>query len=181
VILAGDAAMAMRPRVQRLHHFAYRCRDAEETRAFYEDLLGLKLGIFLRLPHYEAPGDRPPFAHIFFEMEDGSYLAFFDLGDDEVSVYDPETPVWVNHLALEVDSLESLHAHKKRLEAAGVPVKGPKDHHFVQSIYFYDPNGIRLELTAWTQGEEFLRKERGHAHELLRAWTAEKASAKAAE
>jgi len=173
--------MSIRPGVRSLHHFAYRCRDAEETRAFYEDLLGLKLGIFLRLPHYEAPGDRPPFAHLFFEMDDGSYIAFFDLGDDGVSAYDKDTPEWVNHLALEVDSLETLETHKARLEAAGVAVKGPKDHHFVHSIYFYDPNGIRLELTTKVMGEEFERGENAVAHERLRAWTEEKAAAKAAE
>jgi len=176
--------MLSRPGVHGLHHFAYRCRDAEETRAFYEDVLGMKLGIFLRLPHYEAPGDRPPFCHLFFEMDDGSYVAFFDLGDDETSVYDPETPEWVNHLALQVDSMETLEEHKRRLEAAGVAVKGPKDHHFVKSIYFYDPNGIRLELTAWVGDEafktDFKSQEAGEAHERLRAWQAEKAASKAA-
>ena len=62
--------MATRPSVSRLHHHAWRCRDSEETRAFYEDLLGMKLAIFLRLPHYEEPGDRPPFTHLFFEMDE---------------------------------------------------------------------------------------------------------------
>ena len=171
--------MTIKPGVRSLHHFAYRCRDAEETRAFYEDVLGLKLGIFLRLPHYEAPGDRPPFAHLFFEMDDGSYIAFFDLGDDETSAYDPDTPEWVNHLALEVDSLETLQAHKARLEAAGVAVKGPKDHHFVHSIYFYDPNGIRLELTTMVKGEDFLRDEAAEAHKRLKAWTEEKVAKRA--
>jgi catechol 2,3-dioxygenase-like lactoylglutathione lyase family enzyme len=173
--------MLARSKVQGLHHFAYRCRDAEETRAFYEDVLGMKLGIFLRLPHYEEPGDRPPFCHLFFEMDDGSYIAFFDLGDDGVSAYDSQTPEWVNHLALQVDSLETLAAYKARLEAAGVAVKGPKDHHFVQSIYFYDPNGIRLELTAWVEGEDFVKAEAAEAHDRLKAWTQEKAAAKAAE
>ena len=77
--------------------------------------------------------------------------------------------------------LETLQAHKARLEAAGVAVKGPKDHHFVHSIYFYDPNGIRLELTAMVAGEDFLREEGAVAHERLKAWTEEKAAAKAAE
>lgn len=174
--------MISKPTVSRLHHFAYRCRDAEETRAFYEDLLGLKLTIFLRLPHYEEPGDYPPFSHLFFQMDDGSYIAFFDLGDDGVTAADEDTPYWVNHLALEVDSLETLEAHKAKLEAAGVPVKGPKDHHFVHSIYFIDPNGIRVELTAEVLGEDFKRQEAAEAHERLKAWTAEKEAArKAAE
>ena len=174
--------MSVRPTVSRLHHFAYRCRDAEETRAFYEDLLGLKLAIFLRLPHYEEPGDVPPFSHLFFEMDDGSYIAFFDLGDDGVSAYDENTHEWVNHLALAVENLDALEAHKARLEAAGVKVKGPKDHHFVHSIYFYDPNGIRVELTTEVLGEDFKRGEAAEAHARLKAWTEEKAKArKAAE
>ncbi len=173
--------MATRPSVSRLHHHAWRCRDSEETRAFYEDLLGMKLVIFLRLPHYEEPGDRPPFTHLFFEMDDGSYLAFFDLADDGVTEQDPETPEWVNHMALEVDSLETLQAHKQRLEDAGVAVKGPKDHHFVKSIYFYDPNGIRLELTARVHDQKFLDDEAAVAHQHLRAWQEEKAAKQAAE
>ena len=67
-----------------LHHWAYRCRDAEETRHFYEDLLGLPLTHFIRQDEYVGTsGERvEKFAHIFFEMADGSSLAFFDLGDD---------------------------------------------------------------------------------------------------
>lgn len=167
--------------VSRLHHYAFRCRDSEETRRFYEDVLGMRLAIFLRLPHYEKPGDVPPFTHLFFEMKDGSYVAFFDLGDDGVSQYCPETPDWVNHLALEVESLEALEDYRRRLEAAGVEVKGPKDHHFVNSIYFYDPNGIRLELTAWKAAPAFdrgafLKHEAEEAHARIAAWTAEKAA-----
>lgn len=170
----------MTPSVSRLHHFAYRCRDAEETRAFYEDVLGMKLALFLRLPHYEEPGDVPPFTHLFFEMDDGSYVAFFDLGDDGVSQYCPDTHEWVNHLALEVGSVEELEAFKKKLQDAGVDVKGPKDHHFVHSIYFYDPNGIRLELTARVKGEDWLKEHGATAHEALRAWTEEKRQKRAA-
>jgi catechol 2,3-dioxygenase-like lactoylglutathione lyase family enzyme len=171
--------------VSRLHHHAYRCRDSEETRRFYEDILDMKLGIFLRIPHYEAPGDVPPFTHLFFEMNDGSYIAFFDLGDDGVSQYCPDTYEWVNHLALEVDSHDTLLHYKKRLEDAGVAVKGPKNHHFVDSIYFYDPNGIRLELTAWKEDAyfskaDFLKHEAEEAPKRIAAWTAEKQSKRAA-
>lgn len=167
------------PGVKRLHHYAFRCRDSEETRAFYEDILGMKLGIFLRIPHYEKPGDVPPFTHLFFEMDDGTYVAFFDLGDDNISKYCPDTYDWVNHLALEVEDRDALMTYKKRLEDAGVAVKGPKDHHFCESIYFYDPNGIRLELSRYKKGAEFdldgfLAEEAKEAHERLAAWTAEK-------
>jgi catechol 2,3-dioxygenase-like lactoylglutathione lyase family enzyme len=173
--------MTDHPGVNSLHHHAWRCRDSEETRAFYEDVLGMKLAIFLRLPHYETAGDRPPFAHLFFQMNDGSYIAFFDLGDDGTTEQDQGTPDWVNHLALEVESLEVLEEHKRRLEAAGVEVKGPKDHHFVKSIYFYDPNGIRLELTARVHDQKFLDDEAAIARDHLNAWQEEKALRSAAE
>jgi catechol 2,3-dioxygenase-like lactoylglutathione lyase family enzyme len=160
------------PPVRRLHHYAMRCRNAEETRRFYQDLLGLKLAIALDIPYYAKPGDVAPFAHLFFEMADGSYLAFFDLGDGKATAPDPQTPNWVNHLALEMDSVEALLAAKTRLEAAGVEVLGPKDHDFCRSIYFFDPNGIRLEFTARVKGRAYLEKLAGEARGILAAWSA---------
>ena len=61
---------------------------------------------------------------------------------------DRNTPAWVQHLALKVDSMDTLLATKARLEAAGIEVVGPTDHTIFKSIYFFDPNGHRLELAA---------------------------------
>lgn len=158
------------PAVRKLHHIAYRCRNAEETRRFYEDLLGLEMSIFLDLPHYERPGDRPPFCHLFLKMGDGSYVAFFDLDDGKTTAPDPATPGWATHLALEMDSLSDLMAAKARLEAAGVEVRGPKDHDFVKSIYFFDPNGIHLEFTCRVKDAAFLDKLAGDAHSIMERW-----------
>lgn len=133
-----------------LHHFAWRCRDAEETRHFYEDILGLPLVHLIRADHVPSTGEYCPYVHIFFRMTDGSYLAFFDLGDDTAAAPSPNTPSWVNHMALRVGSLPELEAARKRLEAHGVEVIGVTDHHFIKSIYFFDPNGHRLELAANT-------------------------------
>ena len=143
----GDGVVAVRG----LHHFAYRCRDAEETRHFYEDILGLPLAHIIQEDHVPSTGAYCPYVHIFFEMADGSFIAFFDLGDDLASDPSPNTPSWVNHLALRVDSLEKVHQAKRRLEAAGIDVVGVTDHGFIISIYFFDPNGIRLELTVQMQ------------------------------
>ena len=140
--------------VRGLHHFAWRCRDCEETRAFYEDLLGLPLVHVIRADIVPSTGEHCPYVHIFFRMADGSHLAFFDLGDDTVAEPSPNTPAWVNHIALRVDSVEALRAAKARLEAAGVEVVGVTDHHVIESIYFFDPNGIRLELTVPTASAE---------------------------
>lgn len=77
----------------------------------------------------------------------------------------------MNHLALKVPDRASLLRARDRLEAAGVPVLGPTDHHFVESIYFHDPNGIRLELTWPKGGPAYLEQARRQAHEKCRQWT----------
>jgi glyoxylase I family protein len=136
--------------VRSLHHYAYRCRDADETRHFYEDILGLPLVHTVYHDHVPSTGEYHPYFHIFFQLADGSCIAFFDLLDGIGCTPDPATPIWVNHLALNVDSREKLDAMKTRLEAHGVEVLGVVDHKIFDSIYFFDPNGIRLELTFQT-------------------------------
>ncbi|MGE4337590.1 MAG: VOC family protein [Pigmentiphaga sp.] len=154
--------------VQGLHHFAYRCRDAEETRVFYEDLLGLPLVATVFHDRVPSTGESCPYCHIFFELGDGSYVAFFDLFNGESCAPDPATPAWVNHLALEAGSREFLNATKERLEQAGVEVLGIVDHKWFDSIYFFDPNGIRLELVYRTAPLREMEKKARNAHALLR-------------
>ena len=114
--------------IRKLNHLAYRCRNAEETRHFYEDILGLPLAHVIREDHVPSTGEYCPYVHLFFKMADGSYIAFFDLGDGKASAPDPETPRWVNHVALEIDSVGALLAYKRKLEGAGIEVIGPIDH-----------------------------------------------------
>ena len=150
----------------RLHHVAYRCRDAQRTVDFYTKVVGLKYAAGLMPPEntrlswpLNEPG-KPPrkvlgeeadTIHIFFELGDGSYLAFFDVASSPAEKEDPATPWWVKHIAFETENMEKLHAAKTRLEAHGVQVLGPKDHDFCQSIYFMDPDGHRLEITVRTE------------------------------
>ena len=82
----------------------------------------------------------------------------------------------MNHIALRVDSVGAVEEAKRRLEAAGVSVLGVTDHHFIKSIYFFDPNGIRLELTAYTGPDEYVAKKERSALEECVAWTREKAA-----
>jgi len=168
--------MTKPPAVHGLHHFAWRCRDAEETRAFYEDLLGLPLVHVIRLDRVPSTGEYCPYVHLFFEMADGSNIAFFDLGDGQCAEASPNTPAWVNHIALRVDSLADLEDMKARLQAAGKDVIGPVDHHFVKSIYFFDPNGFRLEFTTPVGTPQMHEDFRARAHGLLADWTAEKSA-----
>jgi catechol 2,3-dioxygenase-like lactoylglutathione lyase family enzyme len=160
--------------IRGLHHYAYRCRDCEETRAFYEDVLGLPLVHVIRSDIVPSTGEHCPYVHIFFRMTDGSHLAFFDLGDNVAAAPSPNTPDWVNHIALRVDSVDALRAAKARLEAAGVEVLGITDHHIIESIYFFDPNGIRLELTVPTASADTTARHAREAHPAVEAWTAEK-------
>ncbi|MBL8338083.1 MAG: VOC family protein [Rhodoferax sp.] len=166
--------------VHGLHHVAYRCRDAEETRHFYEDLLGLPLVHVVREDHVGSTGEYCPFIHLFFEMTDGSSVAFFDLGDNQAVEPWPNTPRWVNHLALRVGSEAEVDEAKRRLEAAGVEVLGPALHGgFVRSIYFFDPNGIRLELTLTTSKQEELQRFHREARAACDTWTRDKAARQA--
>jgi len=160
--------------IRGLHHFAYRCRDAEETRRFYEDLLGLPLVHVIKEDHVPSTGEFCPYVHIFFRMRDGSFIAFFDLGDDEAPAPSMNTPGWVNHLALRLDSVAEVEAAKRRLEESGLPVLGVTDHKIIKSIYFFDPNGIRVELTAEVATPDEMAAAREEAHRKLAAWTAEK-------
>jgi catechol 2,3-dioxygenase-like lactoylglutathione lyase family enzyme len=160
--------------VRGLHHFAYRCRDAEETRQFYEDVLGLPLAHIIREDRVPSTGEFCPYVHIFFEMGDGSFIAFFDLGDDLASDPSPNTPSWVNHLALSVGSVQDLAQAKQRLEAAGVEVVGVTDHGFINSIYFFDPNGIRLELTVQVKETQRDPAAQDETRRRLDEWTTRK-------
>ena len=155
------------PVVNGLNHYAARCRNAEETRHFYEDILDLPLAAAIFHDKVPSTGETQPYFHIFFEMGDGSYLAFFDLLNDEGPSPDSTTPPWVNHLALEVATKEDLLAAKQKLEQAGIDVLGVVDHKWFDSIYFFDPNGIRLELMCRTASLDDMRVKAAQAHGLL--------------
>lgn len=163
------------PRVLGLHHWAWRCRDAEETRHFYEDILGLRLVHFIRADTVPSTGEHCPYTHLFFELGDGSSVAFFDLGDDTAAEPSPNTPAWVNHLALKLESIECLEQMKLHLETHGINVLGVTDHGFVKSIYFFDPNGVRIEFTADSASAGELMSYRKGAHAQLDDWSLEKA------
>ncbi len=160
--------------IHQLHHYAYRARDAEETRHFYEDILGLPMYHIIQSDHVPSTGEYCPYTHFFFRLQDGSFIAFFDLGDDEAALPSPNTPAWVNHVAFRVDTVAELEAMKGRLQAHGVKVLGVTDHHIFKSIYFFDPNGVRLELCAQVASEFEMLEQSKTAHARLNEWTARK-------
>ncbi len=130
--------------IKGLHHNAYRCRDSEETRKFYEDFLGLPLAGTLRIGEIKS-GRKTDTLHTFYEMDNGSYLAFFEAPDRPFEFKDQHD--FDLHIALEVQP-DVLRPMMERGKAAGVETRGVADHDFLESIYFRDPNGYVIELTA---------------------------------
>ena len=160
--------------VQKLNHVAYRCRDAAETMAFYKDVLGLKLAHVITQDRVPSTREFAPHCHLFFEMADGSWVAFFDLVD-EPEIDQERNPDWAQHLALEVESVDALELAHKKLVEHDVDVLGPVDHGFIRSIYFYDPSGHRLELTTRTTEPGDLERFEAEAPALVATWSDRKA------
>ena len=155
--------------IEGLHHNAYRCRDSEETRRFYEDFLGLRLASALPITTTKT-GRGANVLHTFYEMGDGSYLAFFEAPEQPFE-FKPQHDFDL-HIALEVDraTLEEMFARGK---AAGIETRGVSDHGFIDSLYFRDPNGYVIELTTKT-AEEHELLDRDRARRTLDEWQAAK-------
>jgi catechol 2,3-dioxygenase-like lactoylglutathione lyase family enzyme len=166
--------MSAQPSLRRLNHVAWRCVDAEQTRHFYEDILGLPLAHIIKSDQVPSTGEYAPYCHLFFEMGDGSYVAFFDIKDGRGATLSEDMPRWVHHFAFEVDTVADVLSMKARLEEAGIDVLGVTDHHIIQSIYFFDPNGLRLEITARTVTKEYMDEARRRARAELAEWTVQK-------
>jgi len=171
--------MSANVRIKKLNHVAWRCIDAEQTRHFYEDILGLPLVHTIQADHVPSTGEYNPYFHLFFAMADGSCLAFFDLGDRRGSTLSDDMPKWVQHFAMQVDTVEEVAAMKERLQKAGVEVLGITDHGFVKSIYFFDPNGVRLEVTAQVETDAYMEAAKNRAHDELVEWSKNKAKREA--
>ena len=134
------------PDILGLHHFAYKCKDLNETIDFYCNILNLPYVHKIESDHVPSTGEYQPYTHIFFQLKDGSCIAFFDINDNKIAEYD--CPDWINHISFNVDSLVDLNIAKEKLEENSVEVIGPTKHDdFITSIYFKDPNGLRVELT----------------------------------
>jgi catechol 2,3-dioxygenase-like lactoylglutathione lyase family enzyme len=136
--------------LKRFHHVAYRCKDAKETVDWYQKHLNMELTVAIaenEVPSTKAPD---PYMHIFLDAGMGNVLAFFEIPNSPNMGRDENTPQWVQHIALEVEDVDALVAAKKDLQAQNIEVLGPVNHGVFKSIYFFDPNGHRLELAANT-------------------------------
>jgi len=133
-------------RIGCIHHVAYRCRDAKETVEWYQRVLGLTFTTAFAEDHVPSTGEYDPYMHVFLECGGGNVIAFFELPNQPDMGRDPHTPAWVQHVAFRVPDMAALEAAKQHIEDAGVEVIGPTYHGVFRSIYFFDPNGHRLEL-----------------------------------
>jgi catechol 2,3-dioxygenase-like lactoylglutathione lyase family enzyme len=157
--------------IRKVHHVAYRCIDAKQTVEWYEKHLDMKFVLAFAENGVPSTKEPDPYMHVFLDAGQGNVLAFFELPTKTPMGRDPNTPDWVQHLALEVDSEDALLATKARLEAAGINVLGPTDHGIFKSIYFFDPNGHRLELAVNTGTSEMHRKLDEVKWAMLEEWS----------
>jgi len=157
--------------IKGLHHNAYRCRDSEETRRFYEDFLGLPLVHSLPIGVTKT-GRKAQVLHTFYRMDDGSFLAFFEAPEEPFEF--KKQADFDLHIALEVTPAALKQMFEKG-KSAGMDVRGISDHHFIDSIYFRDPNGYVIELTAKRPNyDEVMKTAEGEARKALDAWQREK-------
>lgn len=140
--------------VERIHHVAYRCNDAKETVDWYVANLNMDFVLAIAEDRVPSTHEPDPYMHVFLDAGGGNVLAFFELPTKPQMGRDPNTPEWVQHIAFKVKDYETLLAFKSRLEANGIPVLGVTDHSLFRSIYFFDPNGHRIELACPDPDEE---------------------------
>jgi catechol 2,3-dioxygenase-like lactoylglutathione lyase family enzyme len=162
--------------IRKLHHNAYRCRDSEATRAFYEDFLGLPL-VETLLIEQSKTGRSTNTLHTFYRLDDGSHLAFFEAPDMPFE-FKPQHDFDL-HIALEVGP-EALQPMLAKGRAQGIETRGPSDHGMIDSIYFRDPNGYVIELCAKrAEHDTMMDPQHNGARDKLRHWTARKSGASA--
>jgi glyoxylase I family protein len=138
--------MTQVPNLTRIHHVAYRCKDAKDTVDWYSRVLGMTYTTAFAEDHVPSTGEYDPYMHVFLDCGGGNVLAFFELPAQPPMGHDLNTPSWVQHIAFEVEDETALLAAKEHIETEGIEVLGPTWHGIFKSIYFFDPNGHRLEL-----------------------------------
>ncbi|PWF48385.1 VOC family protein [Massilia glaciei] len=164
--------------IKRVHHVAYRCIDAKQTVDWYVKHLNMNFVLAIAEDQVPSTGAPDPYMHVFLDAGMGNVLAFFELPNQAPMGRDGNTPAWVQHLALEVGSMDELLAAKASLEASGIDVLGPTNHTIFKSIYFFDPSGHRLELCCNTGTPEMMQKLDEVKWDMLDEWSLTKKAPK---
>ena len=165
-------------KISKIHHVAYRCKDAKQTVEWYAKYLNMDFQLAFAEDYVPSTKAHDPYMHIFLDAGQGNVLAFFELPKQPPMGRDGNTPDWVQHIAFEVDSLKTLEDVKARLEADGIPVVGITDHTLFRSIYFFDPSGHRLELAVDTSTPDLVKRASEVKWEMLEEWSRTKAAPK---
>ena len=169
------------PELKRIHHVAYRCNDAKETVEWYQRVLGMSYTTAFAEDTVPSTGEDDPYMHVFLDCGGGNVLAFFELPGQPAMGRDPNTPAWVQHLAFEIEDEAALLAAKAHVEAQGVAVLGPTFHGVFRSIYFFDPNGHRVELACNIGTDEQYAELKRVAPMMLEEWSQTKRAPRHAE
>lgn len=156
--------------IEQIHHVAYRCKDAKETVEWYQKYLDMDFVLAIAENQVPSTKEPDPYMHIFMDAGNGNILAFFEIPNSPPMGRDPNTPDWVQHLAMRVGSKEEMMAVKEKLEADGIEVIGPTDHTIFESIYFFDPNGHRLELAVNTGTPDMSKRLDEVKWDMLEEW-----------
>lgn len=166
-------------KIERIHHVAYRCKDAKETVDWYKKMLNMDFMLAIAEDKVPSTHEPDPYMHLFLDAGGGNVLAFFELPTKPEMGRDPNTPEWVQHIAFKVKDREALLQYKTHLEKNGVEVLGVTDHSIFHSIYFFDPSGHRIELACPDPDEEaMLKKLDSVKWEMLDEWSKTKRAPK---
>ena len=167
-------------KIQQIHHVAYRCKDALETARFYQEMLNMELLVCIAEDKVPSTKEPNPYMHIFLDAGNGNILAFFEITGQKPMDRDQNTPQWVQHIAFQVKDRESLLGAMAELKGKGLDVLGITDHAIIESIYFFDPNGHRIELTTVTGTQEQMKTLKNISQEMLEEWSRTKTPPKQA-
>ncbi|ENV33351.1 VOC family protein [Acinetobacter gerneri] len=159
--------------IEQIHHVAYRCKDAKQTVEWYQKNLNMNFILAFAEDHVPSTKAFDPYMHLFLDAGNGNVLAFFELPTQPEMGRDENTPKWVQHIALRVKDRDALLEAKAHLEDNGIEVLGVTNHGIFHSIYFFDPNGHRLELTYDDpkSPEKIAMITEEMKHEMLEEWS----------
>ncbi len=157
--------------IEQIHHVAYRCHDAKATVEFYKKFLNMELLVCIAEDRVPSTKEPDPYMHVFLDAGRGNILAFFEITGSPPMDRDQNTPKWVQHIAFQLKDSDALLAAKAELEKKGLDIVGVTEHGIIRSIYFFDPNGHRIELTCVTGTDVQMQHLKTIAPQMLEEWS----------
>jgi len=152
--------------------------DAKETVDFYQRVLNMDFVLAIAENEVPSTKEPDPYMHVFLDAGMGNVLAFFELPNSPDMGRDGNTPLWVQHIAFEVEDMPALLSAKAHIESEGLEVLGPVNHGIFKSIYFFDPNGHRIELAANIGTPEQMKQLHEVAPAMIQEWSLTKRAPK---